>query len=96
MHNKYFLQSKDCVVEIVDDSVFEADETFQVKLSDLRGPEGASLGPHALATVTITNEEDGQSFIHFSTSIPALLIIFLFSFCHLFVPSRVHDRGAVE
>ena len=50
---------KECVIEIINDSIFEADETFQVRLSDLRGPKGASLGPHFVATVTITNHEDG-------------------------------------
>ncbi len=34
---------KDCTVEIINDSTFEADEEFQVRLSDLRGPDSTTL-----------------------------------------------------
>lgn len=54
---------KDCRIEIINDSVYEADETFQVKLSDLRGPKDAHFDQFTTATVTIMNEEDGNIFM---------------------------------
>jgi hypothetical protein len=47
-------------VGIIDDTIYEADETFQVKLSDIRGSKDAMFTQFTLATVTITNEEDGK------------------------------------
>ncbi|OQV15527.1 Extracellular matrix protein FRAS1 [Hypsibius exemplaris] len=44
-----------CVVSIVDDSVFEADEQFYVLLGST---QSSKLGSHGKATVTITNRED--------------------------------------
>lgn len=49
---------KDCTVEIINDSIFEADEEFQVKLSDLRGPEDAKFGQFTTVLVKILNNED--------------------------------------
>jgi hypothetical protein len=51
---------KNCTIEIIDDSIYEADETFQVKLSDLRGLKDAKFDQLIAATVTILNEEDGK------------------------------------
>jgi hypothetical protein len=51
-------RQKECLIEIVNDSVFEADEEFQVKLSDLRGPEDAKLNQFTTAIVKILNNED--------------------------------------
>ncbi len=51
---------KDCVVEIINDSVFEAEEEFQVKLSDLRGPADARLGQFTTVLVRILNGEDSS------------------------------------
>jgi len=55
---------KNCTIEIVNDSTFEADETFQVKLSDLRTPAASSsnirFNQFTTVTVTILNEEDGN------------------------------------
>jgi hypothetical protein len=51
---------KICRVELIDETVLEADETFQVRLSDVRGPPSSDLllGPFSTLTVTITNAED--------------------------------------
>ena len=49
---------KYCTVEIIDDSIFEADEEFQVKLSDLRGPEDAKFSQFTSMLVKIVNDED--------------------------------------
>ena len=54
---------KNCTIEILDDSIYEADETFQVKLSDLRGLKDAKFDQLMAATVTILNEEDGKLFV---------------------------------
>ena len=51
---------KNCTIEIINDSIYEADETFQVKLSDLRGVKDANFDQLIAATVTILNEEDGK------------------------------------
>ena len=51
---------KNCTIEIVNDSIYEPDETFQVKLSDLRGLKDAQFDQLIAATVTILNEEDGK------------------------------------
>jgi hypothetical protein len=59
-----FQKIKYCTVEIIDDTVYEADETFQVKLSDVRGSKDASFAEFTLATVTIMNEEDGMEFFN--------------------------------
>jgi hypothetical protein len=53
-------KSKECTIQIINDSVYEADETFQVKLSELRGPKDIHFGQYTIATVTITNPEDGK------------------------------------
>ena len=49
---------KDCIVEIINDSVFEAEEEFQVRLSDLRGPDDAKLNQFTTVVVKILNDED--------------------------------------
>lgn len=51
---------KDCVIDIIDDSIYEAHEAFQVRLSDLRTSsiQGAQFDQLTQATVTITNDED--------------------------------------
>lgn len=49
---------KTCSVEILNDDIFEADETFQIKLSDLRGPSEVKLSSLTTITVTILNDED--------------------------------------
>jgi extracelluar matrix protein FRAS1 len=51
---------KNCTVEIINDSIFEAEETFQLKLTDIRGPENAKFTQNIMATVTITNLEDSS------------------------------------
>jgi hypothetical protein len=54
---------KNCTIEILNDSIFEADETFQVKLSDLRKASSSSnirFSQFNILTVTILNEEDGK------------------------------------
>lgn len=56
---------KDCTVEIINDSIFEADEEFQVRLSDLRGPDNAQFGQYTNVLVKILNNED-SSVISFS------------------------------
>ena len=45
-------------VDLVDDALDEDDETFTVALSD---PQGATLGDAAIATVTITDDDDAPS-----------------------------------
>lgn len=54
---------KNCTVEILNDSMFEADETFQVKLSDLRTTSASNIrfSQFSAVTVTILNDEDGNS-----------------------------------
>jgi hypothetical protein len=49
---------KNCSVEIFNDSVFEADETFQMKLSDLRASSSIRFNQFNTLTVTILNQED--------------------------------------
>ncbi len=56
---------KDCIIDIINDSIYEADETFQVKLSDLRGSKDAHFDQLTTATVTILNEEDGNYYCLF-------------------------------
>ncbi|RMZ95166.1 extracellular matrix FRAS1, partial [Brachionus plicatilis] len=51
-------KEKMCSVEVINDDVFEADETFQIKLSDLRGPAEVKLSSMTTMTVTILNDED--------------------------------------
>ncbi|GFO33130.1 extracellular matrix protein fras1-like [Plakobranchus ocellatus] len=52
--------SKPCVVNIVDDEEFEADEEFLLRLISPVGPGqvGARLGEIDAASVTVTNDED--------------------------------------
>lgn len=54
---------KYCTVEIIDDSIFEADEEFQVKLSDLRGPEDSKFSQFVTMLVKIVNNEDCKYFL---------------------------------
>ena len=49
---------KYCQVELINDAVFEADEIFQIRLSDLRGPADISFNQFNVITVTILNDED--------------------------------------
>ncbi len=56
---------KYCPVELINDSVYEADETFQLKLTDVRVAVAASaaeilLGQFGTLTVTIANDEDAS------------------------------------
>lgn len=53
---------KNCTVSISDDSAFEPEEQFQVCLGSPLGNHwsGARTGKVDLATVTITNDEDGE------------------------------------
>ncbi|CAF0709362.1 unnamed protein product [Brachionus calyciflorus] len=52
---------KTCSVEILNDQIFEAEETFQVKLSDLRSQsEIVKFNQHTTLTVTILNNEDSS------------------------------------
>lgn len=55
---------KNCTVEIINDSTFEADETFQVKLSDLRTTASSNIRFNQFNTITVTilNDEDGKYF----------------------------------
>ena len=55
-------QVKNCTVHINDDSVFEPEEEFQVHLGTPLGDHwsGAMVGVNDIATITITNDEDGQ------------------------------------
>lgn len=54
-------QKKQCTVVIVDDEDFEQDEVLHLKLGLPLGSNGitAMLGQNAMATVTITNYDDG-------------------------------------
>jgi hypothetical protein len=69
--SRIFFESGDrvkmCPIEIVNDSVFEADEQFQVRLSDLRSSNNMNSGESLIRfsqfttlTVTIMNEEDAS------------------------------------
>jgi hypothetical protein len=58
--------TKECIVEILDDTVYEAEENFEVRVGDLRSTSSvnfnhhyASLGPITKVLVNIRNEEDG-------------------------------------
>lgn len=53
---------KNCTVQINDDSIFEPEEEFQVHLGSPQGDHwtGAMVGIRDVATVTITNDEDGK------------------------------------
>lgn len=51
---------KYCDVELIDDSVFEADETFQLRLSDLRGPADVNFNQFNQIVITILNNEDAS------------------------------------
>ncbi|XP_028297012.1 extracellular matrix protein FRAS1-like [Gouania willdenowi] len=54
---------KNCSVEIIDDSVFESEEVFQVHLGSPLGDHwsGAMIGHMDVATVTINNDEDAPT-----------------------------------
>ncbi len=54
---------KNCTILIQDDSVFEPEEEFQVHLGSPQGDHwiGAMIGVNDIATVTLTNDEDGES-----------------------------------
>lgn len=56
-------QVKNCSVHINDDSVFEPEEEFQVHLGTPLGDHwsGAMVGANDIVTITITNDEDGES-----------------------------------
>lgn len=53
---------KNCSVYISDDSAFEPEEQFQVYLGSPLGNHwsGARIGKMDVATITITNDEDGK------------------------------------
>ncbi|GFR80624.1 extracellular matrix protein FRAS1-like [Elysia marginata] len=53
-------ESKPCVVDIVDDELYEPQESFYLKLISPLGPEGngAKLGELTEAVITIINKED--------------------------------------
>lgn len=53
---------KNCTVHIIDDSVFEPEEEFQVHLGTPLGDHwsGAMVGASDIVTITITNDEDGK------------------------------------
>lgn len=51
-------KEKPCSIEIINDDIFEADETFQIKLSDLRGPPEIKLSSLTTMTITVINDED--------------------------------------
>lgn len=55
-------QVKNCTVHIIDDSVFEPEEEFQVHLGTPLSDHwsGAMVGANDIVTVTITNDEDGK------------------------------------
>ena len=42
--------------------IFESEETFQLKLTDIRGPENAKFTQNIMTTVTISNDEDCNDF----------------------------------
>jgi extracelluar matrix protein FRAS1 len=57
---------KECLIEILDDTIYEAEENFEVRIGDLRSislsnfnHHRASLGPITKVVVNIRNEEDG-------------------------------------
>nr|XP_057925745.1 extracellular matrix protein FRAS1 isoform X1 [Doryrhamphus excisus] len=54
---------KNCTVHVMDDSVFEPEEEFQVHLGTPRGDHwsGAMIGERDMVTVTITNDEDAPT-----------------------------------
>uniref|UniRef100_A0AAX7USN5 Fraser extracellular matrix complex subunit 1 n=1 Tax=Astatotilapia calliptera TaxID=8154 RepID=A0AAX7USN5_ASTCA len=54
---------KNCTVHIIDDSVFEPEEEFQVHLGTPLSDHwsGAMVGANDIVTVTITNEEDAPT-----------------------------------
>lgn len=53
---------KNCSVHISDDSAFEPEEQFQVHLGSPLGNHwsGARIGKMDVATITVTNDEDGE------------------------------------
>lgn len=53
---------KNCSVHIIDDSAFEPEEQFQVYLGSPLGNHwsGARIGKIDVATITVTNDEDGE------------------------------------
>lgn len=53
---------KNCTVVINDDSVFEPEEQFKIYLGNPLGSHwsGARVGKIDLATITISNDEDGK------------------------------------
>ncbi|XP_023559071.1 extracellular matrix protein FRAS1 [Octodon degus] len=54
---------KNCTVYVHDDSMFEPEEQFRIHLGHPRGNHwsGARVGKNSLATVTISNDEDGKN-----------------------------------
>ena len=66
IHFKRGETQKSCLIEILDDSVFEPDETFHVKLTNLKvdsGPHSNEirfLNDRTELTVTILNDEDAS------------------------------------
>lgn len=55
---------KNCTVSIHDDSMFEPEEQFRVYLGHPLGNHwsGARVGKNNMATITISNDEDGNSY----------------------------------
>lgn len=55
---------KNCTVSIHDDSMFEPEEQFRVYLSHPLGNHwsGARVGKNNMATITISNDEDGNNY----------------------------------
>lgn len=53
---------KNCTVSIHDDSMFEPEEQFRVFLGHPLGNHwsGARVGKNSMATITISNDEDGN------------------------------------
>ena len=82
---------KNCTVGIVDDSVYEPDEVFYLRLADPQGSDGitARVGSLDKTAITITNKEDGE---------PISLLLFLQEFQSLL--SEVHMdlsiHGAID
>ena len=57
-------QVKNCTVGIVDDKHFESNEIFYVKLARPHGIDSvAKLGEINTTEITITNKDDGRSYI---------------------------------
>jgi hypothetical protein len=63
------------VITIVDDTIIEIDETFDITLSN---PAGATLDASPSATITITDDDGGKLVFHWMSSLGHLPIAMFF------------------